>query len=248
MYSVVRVKEKEFLAKNIVRIRFDIEDDVLPGQFYMVWLPGIDEFPLSVAEIGKNSRSFVFKIVGRGTEELGKREPGDRLWIRGPYGNGFKIVENCLIVGGGIGVAPLLPLLSYVRDYVAVFGAKTKDELVILDNDRVIYTTDDGSFGFKGTVVDLSEKLLKSQKFEVVYGCGPEPMLNKLFLLCKEHNVDCQFSLERYMKCGIGLCGSCEIDGYLVCRDGPVFNRDVLERLISFGKWKRNEFGRLSAI
>lgn len=248
MYSAVKIIEKSVLCKRIIKFSFEREDSAKPGQFYMVWLPGIDEFPLSIAEIEDNRRSIIIKIIGKGTEKLSEKSVGDKIWVRGPYGSSFELTENALIVGGGIGVAPLIPLIRRLRVYIAIVGAKTKDELIPIQEENVIYVTEDGSIGKKGTVVEVAEEILEQRNFSMVYGCGPEPMLYKLLYLCKKYGVKCQFSLERYMKCGIGLCGSCELDGYIVCREGPVFNGEILECLASFGKTKRDEYGKLVPI
>ncbi len=96
--------------------------------------------------------------------------------------------------------------------------------------------TDDGTVGFKGTTVDLLKDLLKKQRFQKVYACGPERMLYKVVELCREHSIECEVSLERYMKCGFGVCGQCDCSGQRVCIEGPVFNTEELSRMEDFGR------------
>ncbi|MCQ5375778.1 MAG: dihydroorotate dehydrogenase electron transfer subunit, partial [Methanomassiliicoccales archaeon] len=91
--------------------------------------------------------------------------------------------------------------------------------------------------------VELAAEMMDNKKYDAVLACGPEPMLIQLFNLCKKYNVDCQFSLERFMKCGIGICGSCAINGKRVCIEGPVFSRNELESLVEFGKFRRDASG-----
>jgi dihydroorotate dehydrogenase electron transfer subunit len=107
----------------------------------------------------------------------------------------------------------------------------------------VIITTDDGSLGIRGFTTDALKGLLKEESFDCVYTCGPEMMMKKVFGLCKEFGVECQASLERYMKCGIGVCGQCCIDGLRVCKDGPVFSSEQLRKLDEFGVFERNKSG-----
>lgn len=245
MYEAVRIKRSEIVAKNIKEIVFERCDDARAGQFYMLWLPGVDEFPMSISRIRKNERGIMVKVIGEGTKKLYEKNLGEKIWVRGPYGRYYRKQENALIVAGGIGIASLLPLTETINDYIIIIGAKSKDELIRIDAKNVVYCTDDGSFGVKGTAVDIARKYMEERDFSVVYGCGPEPMLYALFKLCEDFGIKCQLSLERYMKCGIGLCGSCEIDGYLVCKDGPVFSSEELRKMDSFGKFKRDESGKL---
>jgi dihydroorotate dehydrogenase electron transfer subunit len=130
----------------------------------------------------------------------------------------------------------------------AIVGAKTKPELVLgkkmsIVANRMYITTDDGSQGRQGTVLDELKEVLKEHEFDCVYACGPERMLYGVALLCKENGADCQLSLERYMKCGFGVCGSCDIGGKLVCKDGPVFKGEEALSFEEFGKSHRDGSG-----
>lgn len=231
-----------------------------PGQFLMVWIPGVDEVPMSISNIHPSGHSSITVArVGDATKALHQRKPGETLGIRGPYGNGFvQATGNILIIGGGTGLAPLLPLAEALgrppTKITFVLGAKTKDELIFLYrikatlsevNARVIATTEDGSYGLKGLVTDSAERILAKDRFDMVYACGPEQMMRKVFLLAERNKTPLQVSLERFMRCGMGLCGSCMIGAFRVCKDGPVFSSEQLRQVKNeFGYFKREPYGR----
>ena len=141
-------------------------------------------------------------------------------------------------------MASLLPAAEAIGDPGRVdvlIGAKTASEVLLLDRARkasneVHVSTDDGSMGKKGTVVDMVQEHLEVKRYDMVLGCGPERMLSALLKACDKASVECQLSLERYMKCGAGLCGSCVIDGIRVCREGPVFSSAELRKMKEFGQ------------
>jgi dihydroorotate dehydrogenase electron transfer subunit len=220
-----------------------------PGQFVMVWLPGIDEIPMSLSYIG-NKQAITVERVGEATEKLHCMKEGDKFGIRGAYGNGFReIGKKALFVAGGTGVAPLMPLIrKYRGERHVVIGARNKELLLFLDEleeiAEIYISTDDGSIGFKGFASDVAEKVMEEENFDVVYTCGPEIMMKKILDLCKKNKIRMQASLERYMKCGVGICDSCAIDGYHVCKDGPVFDDKILRKIKDFGKFRRNEAGK----
>ena len=228
---------------------FDLEMNATPGQFVMIWIPGVDEIPMSLSYIGKKTAITVEK-VGEATEALHKMKEGDKVGIRGPYGKGFEIVgKKALFVAGGTGIASLLPLIKkYEGEKHVVIGARTKDLLLFKEElekiSNVHISTDDGSLGFKGFASELAKEIMEKEKFDIVYTCGPELMMRKILDICIEKKVPLQASLERYMKCGVGICDSCAIDGYHVCKDGPVFNSSILAKIKDFGRWKRDEAGR----
>jgi dihydroorotate dehydrogenase electron transfer subunit len=201
---------------------------------------------------------FSARAVGPATEALHRMNIGERIGIRGPYGNGFSITQmkRILVVAGGTGaacLAPLIETLSFDRKELSVvLGARTASELLFLDRVRasasetrakLLVTTDDGSYGSKGFASEQSLKLLDDGAFDEVYTCGPEPMMVPIVRASLSKNIPIQVSLERYMKCGVGLCGSCVIGPYRVCRDGPVFNGKVLAELQEFGQSKRDATG-----
>ena len=147
-----------------------------------------------------------------------------------------------LLISGGTGTAPLLFLakqLSAKTERLSfVEGAKTKEELLfirelggICKEKNLIATTDDGTFGLQCLVTEPLAKLLDREKFDMIYTCGPEVMVKKIFELTEQHKLPLEASLERLMRCGIGICGSCMIGKYRVCRDGPVFNAAQLREV-----------------
>jgi dihydroorotate dehydrogenase electron transfer subunit len=197
-------------------------------------------------------KGITVKEVGEATRALGKLRVRDRIGIRGPLGNGYKLLPGTvMIAGGGTGMASLLPAAEAISDPGRVdvlIGAKTEDEVLLLERARrasneVHVSTDDGSMGKKGTVVEMVEEHLAVKHYDLVLGCGPERMLSALLKVCDKAGVECQISLERYMKCGAGLCGSCVIDGIRVCREGPVFSSAELRKMKEFGSSKRDECG-----
>jgi len=231
-----------------------------PGQFIMVWLPGFDEIPMGISSTYPNSlASITVANVGEATMLLHQKEKGDIVGVRGPFGNNFKPVSgNVLLVGGGTGIAPLAflaeKLVEFKTRMVFLLGAKTKEELLFLPKidrmlskteSRMIASTEDGSYGYKGVVTDLAEKTLTEEKFDMIYACGKELMLFKIFILTEKRATPLQASLERLMRCAIGLCGSCTIGKYRVCVDGPIFtNKQLREVKDEFGRFKRDFDGR----
>jgi dihydroorotate dehydrogenase electron transfer subunit len=237
---------------GVTTLFFHYGHDVSPGQFLMVWIPGVDEVPMSVSHI-YGTKGISVKDVGEATKALSALRPGDKLGVRGPYGRGYEIPPGrVLLVGGGTGMASLMPVADFIGDRKKVsimIGARSSAELIFIDraekvSEDVRLSTDDGTKGFKGTVVQMARQRMESDRFDVVLGCGPERMLTGLLALCQEVDVPCQLSLERYMKCGAGLCGSCAIDGIRVCADGPVLSGDRLAGMPEFGRSKRDESGR----
>lgn len=249
-HKAVTIKEVVAEANGVKTLRFFLRRKCLPGQFLMIWIPGVDEIPMSLSYIG-SLKGITVKEVGEATRALCSLRPGDQLGVRGPYGRGFSLGRgSVLCVGGGNGIASLMPAAEALKRDLVDFaiGAKTETELVFVERAKkcsnyVAISTDDGTKGFKGTVVELAARMMDKKKYDSVLACGPEPMLFQLFDLCKKYDVDCQFSLERFMKCGIGICGSCAINGIRVCREGPVFSRRELESLMEFGRFRRDASG-----
>ncbi|MFB0503515.1 MAG: dihydroorotate dehydrogenase electron transfer subunit [Candidatus Bathyarchaeia archaeon] len=230
-----------------------------PGQFVMVWIPGLDEIPLGLSSFNRESRvcSVTVAEVGEATEALNQRKAGDLIGVRGPFGNHFEIVgDEALVIGGGIGLAPLMPLIESLveegRLSSIMIGARTRGSLVFLDRLKravkggieLVVTTDDGSYGVKGLVTDDLDRFLSSSRLDIVYACGPEDMLYKVYPLAERHGVPLQVSLERIILCAMGICGSCVIGPYRVCRDGPVFTSEQLREVEKeFGKYKHGFSG-----
>jgi dihydroorotate dehydrogenase electron transfer subunit len=248
MIDTVRITEIITESRDTVTLRFETKMKAKAGQFIMVWIPGADEVPMSLSSVG-NIKSITVKAIGEATNALHELRVGDPMMIRGPYGNGFRVNEGdrILIVGGGVGTAALMPL---IRETGAdtVIGARNKAE-VIMENEakkhseNVWVSTDDGSYGFRGNAVQLMKEKLKEKRYDVVLGCGPEIMLYHLHRACAELGTECRLSLERFMKCGAGLCGSCVMDGMRVCEDGPVFSSEEITKLKEFGRFKLDPSG-----
>ncbi|NLL95029.1 MAG: dihydroorotate dehydrogenase electron transfer subunit [Thermoplasmatales archaeon] len=248
MNEVVRISSAEKLNSSTWVIRFKAAFDARPGQFVMVWAPGMDEIPLSLSSVGE-TKAVTFKVIGDDTRKLSAMSEGDRLHVRGPYGNGFDLSSRkVLLVGGGIGIAPLMPILE-AKEADAVFAARDGDEVAYCVpiaeglGRRHWVSTDDGSLGFKGNAVQLVTEVLGENVYDEIIACGPEIMLYYLHRLCVERGIRCQMSLERYMKCAAGICGSCMVDDRRVCADGPVFTGEQISELREFGKTARDASG-----
>lgn len=225
-----------------------------PGQFVMIWVPGVDEIPMSLSFIGERQGVTVEK-KGEGTTKMHEMKEGDKIGIRGPYGNGFPTHgNNILFVAGGTGIAPLLPMIKIAEgEKVVIFGVRTSSLLLfekeLREMDITLHiSTDDGSYGYHGLATDVFKKIMEEKKFDMVYTCGPEIMMKKVFDVCTQENISMQASLERYMKCGVGICDACAIDGCHVCTDGPVFDKEKLKKMKEFGKWRRKPSGKRELI
>lgn len=212
----------------------------VPGQFAQIRLPGHTlRRPISICGIDRERGNlrFVFQIRGQGTAELAEFREGSKIEILAPLGNGFRIDpdKRTLLVGGGIGVPPLLGCAAKLKENaVAALGFRDR-AAVILEQDfkalgaKTLIATDDGSYGFHGLVTALAER----EEFEMVFACGPAPMLKAVRALAEQRNVPCFLSLEERMACGIGACLGCaaplldengnQYFGH-VCKDGPVFD------------------------
>ena len=180
---------------------------------------------------------MIYRIIGEATHILAEVCSGDKLSIVGPLGHGFAMeAERPLLVGGGLGLAPLLYLAegfcAQNKPIEILMGGRSEEELFWTDLyedicQNIHITTDDGSCGVQGTVIALLPQLLDSGKYDCVYVCGPVPMMKAVAEVAAEKNIKCQVSLEKYMACGLGACLSCSCSGIgkrlKVCTDGPVF-------------------------
>ncbi len=214
-----------------------------PGQCVMLWIPGIDEIPFSILDVSNGLVSISVKELGDATRHMHTLEAGATIGLRGPFGTSFTESRGrVLIVGGGTGTAPLLFLakrLSAKTERLSfVEGAKTKDELLfvrelrgVCNEKSLITTTEDGTAGLQCLVTEPLANLLDKEHFDMIYTCGPEVMVKKIFELTDHRKLPLEASLERLMRCGIGLCGSCVIGKYRVCRDGPVFTAAQLREV-----------------
>lgn len=228
-------------------------EDALTGQFVMVWIRGVDEIPMTLSY--KNA--ITVQRVGDATSRLFEIQEGGSVGLRGPFGRGFTLPkrgESVLLIAGGVGAAPLAPLAekasSVCSQVTTILGARNVDELLFLERflqcGPVHITTDDGSAHRCGFVTDVLDELDVSG-YDRIYTCGPEMMMKNVFGILEREGAlqRTEFSLHRYFKCGIGVCGSCCMDdtGLRVCKDGPVFNGTELVGS-EFGKYARDPSGQ----
>ncbi len=232
----VEVTEVEREGDGIATVRWDREFDVSAGEFGMFWVHGVDEVPMSFSY----PDGITVRAVGDATEAMLELEAGDLLGVRGPFGSTFDVpADDVVIVGGGTGMAPVAMLTEEAAaagaDVTTLIGAASSDEVVfddrLSDVADVRVATEDGSQGYEGLVTELLDDVVE-EKVEPseVAACGPEPMMAAVLERFGDRRGDVQCSLERYMKCGFGVCGSCCIDtsGSPVCSDGPVYRGSEL--------------------
>lgn len=264
-YRIKHIKQETDMVRTFT---FDGSLGAKPGQFVMVWLPGADEAPMSVACDDGATTQITFFAVGDMTNELAKLRVGDLAGLRGPFGTHYEWApgQRIVLVAGGYGAAPMYFVAkeTAVHDCTldVIVGARSKDHLLYVEELESLphvslhLATDDGSAGHKGFGADILEKLLTACRsdpgrnmndpIDQVFGCGPEMMLKKISEMCAKHAVPAQLSMERYMKCGYGLCGNCVMDplGIRMCKEGPVVRNEVLLKLTEFGKYRRDDLGK----
>ncbi|MFW5906376.1 MAG: dihydroorotate dehydrogenase electron transfer subunit [Desulfobia sp.] len=254
----IDVEENRFCADDVLTMRLScpgIGEKAEPGQFVMIRAAEVKSDdpllprPFSIHWADSEGFEIHYRIVGRGTRYLSQLSSGDQLYAYGPLGRGFIVEpgENQLIVGGGMGVAPLLFLAGRIRTYLpdsrlqVVIGARCYSEITSKDRfnrlaDKVRVATEDGSLGIQGLVTDLLDHSALKDCSHKVYSCGPMPMLKAVSQWCGGKGWRCQVSIETVMACGIGACLGCvveagdDLDGrYLhVCSEGPVFDSSRL--------------------
>jgi len=259
LHKIEEVKAENEEVKTFTFFSAEIAKESIPGQFVMVWNPGVDEIPISIADASPEGELEVaIADVGDCTHSLHQKHVGDLVGLRGPFGRAFSLHgERICMVSGGYGAAPLRFAAKESKELgkhvVVLEGARSSAELLYVSefldlgwNVRV--ATEDGSKGYKGLVTELLEEILASgEKFEQVLTCGPELMMERVCEITRRERIPTQVSAERIVKCGCGACGSCDLGGYRVCKDGPVFDAKELERT-EFGKWKREKSGKRIAI
>lgn len=252
--QTVRIRQVRDETRTVRTFILDAESpEAEPGQFVMLWLPGVDEKPISIAH--PTPLTLTVARVGPFSTALHQRKVGDLVGWRGPYGRGFSLHEDrpALLVAGGYGAAPLYFLATQTVEHdiptTVALGARTALDLPYVEQFRalgidLILATDDGSLGHRGYVTDLISPFVVRHPLFAIYACGPEQMLVALHHLCRERSIPGQLSVERYMKCGFGICGQCALNGLLVCQDGPVFDVEQLDGLRDFGQVHRSATGR----
>jgi len=242
--TIKQVVDENYKTKTFF---FNEKIDIKPGQFIMLWLPAIDEKPFTLSY--KKPAAVTVELKGEFTRELFKLKKGDNLFYRGPFGNGFtKTKKNAIVVAGGMGLAGVSLLIQVLENSRIIFGTKQKKDLFFTNRFDMEICTDDGSIGYKGFATDKLRELLKKEKYDIIYTCGPETMMKKVFDIAEKYNIPCEASLERFMFCGIGVCGSCVCGNKLVCRDGPVFSSDDLREMNDFGRYARLKNGRKASL
>ncbi|MDI9644538.1 MAG: tRNA-dihydrouridine synthase [Candidatus Verstraetearchaeota archaeon] len=248
-YLSFTVEEAWGRGMRVLRLGGSI--DAKPGQFVQVMVPGVGEKPFSLA--GASPILLLVRPVGPVSTAIASMREGDELFIRGPYGNGWEPRSVSCVVGGGSGVAPVhfASRMYGSRIRMAFIGGRTASDLPLYDeissSVETCASTEDGSLGVGGLVTDaMRSRLTGLVGFEFM-NCGPEMMMVNAAALessvSPPEKIFCV--LERYTKCGIGLCGSCAIDGYRLCVDGPVFPYSMLKEGRDFGRFKRRASGRL---
>lgn len=242
------IKEKRILnADMFLLVLYSPElPHIKAGQFVNVKVDGEPSTflrrPISVHNVDedKGLLYLLIKIAGKGTMQLSKLQKGEKLNIILPLGNGFTapVGQHCLLIGGGVGIAPLLHLSKKLTqeglEPVVLIGTRSKKDIVLQDEyekyAKVYYTTEDGTYGEQGYPTQHS---ILNEHFDHIYCCGPLPMMKAVAQYAYSHHVYCEVSLENTMACGIGACLCCVNDtkeGHkCVCTDGPIFNINDLK-------------------
>lgn len=239
------VAGQEKIAGGVYSLRLQTEriaQEAVPGQFLSLYSKEESRMlprPVSICEADRESGMIrlVYRVVGAGTEEFSRLQKGDRLDVLGPLGNGFPLKRGrkTVLMGGGIGIPPMVQLARELGGGVQII-AGYRDELFLTEelaaSGTLYIATEDGSAGTKGNVMDaVREHKLTA---DLIYACGPKPMLRAVQAYAKEQGIECWLSMEERMACGIGACLACvcrsaEVDGHShvknkrVCKDGPVF-------------------------
>ncbi len=241
------VSENIRLHQNYVLIKLTQSSplpEMLPGQFAEIRIDGSNTTflrrPISINYVDKDKNEvwFLVQLVGDGTRKLATVSVGDTVNVVLPLGNGFTLPtsseKNVLLIGGGVGTAPMLYLGASLKNMECkptfLLGARSESDLLQLDSFKemgdVYITTEDGSVGEKGYVTMHS--ILKQKRFDMIYTCGPKPMMMAVAKYAKSADIECEVSLENKMACGVGACLCCvekTQEGHVcVCKEGPVFN------------------------
>ncbi len=220
----------------------DLAQNAVAGQFFNLGYTNGDvprlKKPISIYDVDGDRISFMIKKLGKGTEALSKLRAGDEMKVLGPLGNGFPLLvdRNVLLISGGVGYPPMVHLKKELKKCTIthLHGGRTETDIFPCD----IAYTEDGSKGETGLVTKDLEKIINEKNINVIYTCGPDPMMHAIGKIAKAMKVECHLSLEEYMACGIGACYGCAVrikadneDGFVnkrVCKDGPVFEINEL--------------------
>ncbi len=259
MAQITEIKQE---TPNVRTFTFQHTLNSNPGQFIMLWVPGVDQKPFSIGNDSGDTFQLTIFELGGATQEVFKKKVGDRLGITGPFGTAYSYTpgDRVVTVGGGYGAAPLGYLAEQaIADGCTVdfiTGARSAEHVLFEQRAREAgatthISTDDGSAGTKGYVTDnllpLLEKLASDGALDhvSVHACGPEVMQKAVAKICLDFGVKSEVSLERYMKCGFGVCGNCCIDddGRTTCQQGPVVPGELALDLAEFGNYHRDKMG-----
>ncbi len=243
------IEKKEWAKSTYLLLQSDEPlEEIKAGQFVQVRVDDAQHTylrrPISIHDVDYQNRTMTLLVqrVGEGSNKIADTELNDTLNIIYPLGNGFTIPEkkdgNVILVGGGIGIAPLYYLGKMLKEKGVepqfLLGGRSKTDLIMLEEfesvGKVYITTNDGSLGEEGFVTQHS--IWKEKKFDMIYTCGPKPMMMALTKMARENNIECEVSLENLMACGLGACLCCvenTIEGNVcVCKEGPVININKL--------------------
>lgn len=243
----VTVNYQKKLAEDVYSMWLAVgsmADEAKPGQFISIYSNDSSRLlprPISICEVDREFRSIriVYRVVGEGTREFSHLKAGQRVRIMGPLGNGYSLKSSgrALLIAGGIGIPPMLELAKKLScEKTIVLGYRDAQTFLASELEEygpVYIATEDGSIGTRGNVMDAIRKYQLSG--DVIYSCGPTPMLRAVKEFAIEHHIECQVSLEEKMACGIGACLACvckskDVDEHThvknkrICKDGPVFN------------------------
>jgi dihydroorotate dehydrogenase electron transfer subunit len=252
LVEITRIRDE---ADGIKTIFFRNSMESKPGQFVMIWIPRMDEKPFAISYSENGEIGITVSGVGPFSNKLTSMNVGDKLGIRGPYGNGYTIdkdAKSIVMVGGGYGSASLTLLSEEaVKKGCSVkfiLGARNFNKLVfverikkLLGEENLIITTDDGSTGIKGFVTDALQDLLSKEHVDKIFVCGPDKMMKAVVDIGIERSINGEVSMERYMKCGFGICGHCCVDpiGIRLCVEGPVVNFETAAKVTELGNYHR---------
>lgn len=239
----LEIKENKKICLNFYEFKVvskQIASAAVAGQFCMIKLESVYlRRPLSIYHINKKTSeiSFLYKVLGKGTDKLASLSKGTKIKVMGPLGQGYDLKPSLkkdsepVLVAGGTGIASIFCLASSLKKTGKLFyGVKTKEELLCISlfkklGWKIFVSTEDGSRGYKGFITDLLQQ--KLNKNNIVYTCGPTPMMKKVISLAKDLNLSGYASLEEKMACGVGNCQGCAVkigeEYKMVCKDGPVF-------------------------
>jgi len=246
--AIFTISDMRYLAEDVISMTFlapEIARAAQPGQFINIKCGHSRALrrPISISNVDGDKLTVVFEVRGAGTRWLASRSIGRKVDLLGPLGHGFADAiataeSGIIIVGGGIGAAPMYCVAKTAKKrgrVASVLGFRSKSNVILTEqfdeiSDVLVTTTDDGTAGLRGNVSAPLEELIRSGSYGLVLACGPKPMLKAVAELCAEHKIRCEVSLEERMGCGVGACVVCACLTHggekmsRVCKDGPVFD------------------------